>query len=72
MKDGPLTMKQESPRRLQVQKGTSEELKALLGDGVLMFTASRQRDSSSNTSENRNDSSRPLPAQPVADSTREL
>jgi hypothetical protein len=65
-------MKQESPRRLQVQKGTSEELKALLGDGVLMFTASRPRDSSSNTSENRNDSSRPLPVPPAADSTREL
>jgi hypothetical protein len=71
MKDGALTMKQESPRLLQVQKGSSEELKALLGDGVLMFTASKQSDSSSNTSENLQSSSRPQSALPAAASTRE-
>jgi hypothetical protein len=46
------------------------ELKALLGDGVLMLTAARPRASSPNISATKEDSNRQPEAKPAAGSTQ--
>jgi hypothetical protein len=64
-------MKPESQKKPPVRQMKDGELKALLGDGVLMLTAARPRASSPNTSEQESLSRRP-PAQPAAGSTRDV